>query len=188
MIRLTVPSIDEEDLQGVREVLSSGFLVQGARVASFEREIANYVGSRFAVAVANGTASLHLALLALGVGPGDVVITSAYSFVATANAIELCGAKPVFVDIQGDTFNLDPRHLGKVVEELMESQDTARRVKAILPVHSFGQIADMPEIMEIAERHGLPVVEDTGLCLRCQVVRSGGWQLGGPGMFQFSSS
>jgi dTDP-4-amino-4,6-dideoxygalactose transaminase len=185
MIRLTVPSIDEVDLQSVREVLSSGFLVQGARVASFEREIAKYVGSRLAVAVTNGTASLHLALLALGTGPGDIVLTSAYSFVATANAVELCGARPVFVDIRADTFNLDARHLKETIEEVVASRHTAGKVKAILPVHSFGQIADMPEILQIAERHGLPVVEDGACALGAKLFDRAAGSWGTLGCFSF---
>ena len=94
MIRLTVPSIEEDDLQAVREALASGFLVQGARVAAFEQAVAQRVGAAHAVAVSSGTAALHVALVALGVGPGDLVLTTAYSWIATANVIELAGAEP----------------------------------------------------------------------------------------------
>jgi dTDP-4-amino-4,6-dideoxygalactose transaminase len=165
MIRLTIPSIEEDDLQAVREALMSGYLVQGRRVAAFEETVAAYVSTRYAVAVSNCTAALHLALLALGVGPGDLVIVTAYSFVATANVIELCGAQPVFVDIQPDTFNLDPARLEEALHRLMADADTARRVKAILPVHTFGQMADMPAILELAGRYDLPVVEDAACAL-----------------------
>ncbi len=165
MIRLAAPSIEDDDLEAVREALASGFLVQGPRVAAFEQAVANYVGTQHAIAVSNCTAALHLALLALDVRPGDLVVTTAYSWVATANVIELCGAQPVFVDIQPDTFNIDPACLEIVLKRMMATADTARRVKAILPVHAFGQMADMPAIMELADHYHLPVIEDAACAL-----------------------
>ena len=185
MIRLTIPSIEEDDLQAVREVLASGYLVQGPRVAAFEQAVANYVGTKYGVAVSNCTAALHLGLLALGVQPGDLVIVTAYSFIATANVIELCGAQPVFVDIQPDTFNLDPNRLEETLNRLMASADTARRVKAILPVHTFGQMADMPAILELAGRYGLPVIEDAACALGATLHdrQAGSW--GVMGCFSF---
>lgn len=165
MIRLTVPSIAEDDLQAVSRVLRSGFLVQGEQVAAFERAVADLVGSKEAIAVSNCTAALHLSLLSLGVGAGDLVVVTAYSYVATANVIELCGARPVFVDIQPDTFNIDPAQLSETLASLMNSAETAPRVKAILPVHTFGQMADMPAILEIAGRYNLPVIEDAACAL-----------------------
>ena len=165
MIRLTIPSIEEDDLQAVREVLASGYLVQGPRVAAFEEAVADYIGTRYAVAVSNCTAALHLALLALDTRPDDLVIVTAYSFIATANVIELCGTQPVFVDIQPDTFNLDPNCLEEVLKRLMASSETARRVKAVLPVHTFGQIANMPAILELAGQYDLPVIEDAACAL-----------------------
>jgi perosamine synthetase len=165
MIRLTIPSIEEDDLQAMREVLASGYLVQGAKVASFEKTVADYVGTKYAVAVSSGTAALHLGLLAIPIQPGDLVVVTAYSFVATANVIELCGARPVFVDVQPDTFNMDPNCLEEVLNRLMANADTAHRVKAVLPVHTFGQMADMSAIMELTGRHGLPVIEDAACAL-----------------------
>lgn len=165
MIRLTIPSIEDDDLKSVSEVLASGYLVQGPRVEAFEQILCDYVGSKYAVAVSNGTAALHLSLLSLGVGPGDLVVVTAYSYVATANVIELCGAEPVFVDILPDTFNIDPKQLETTLFRLMESEETQSRVKAILPVHTFGQMAEMPVIMELAERYDLPVVEDAACAL-----------------------
>jgi perosamine synthetase len=165
VIRLTIPSIDEADFQAVHEVLASGYLVQGTRVAAFEEAVASYIGCKYAVAVSSGTAALHLALLALDVRPGDLVLVTAYSWISTANVIELCGAQPVFVDIQPDTFNLDPACLKRALERLMASPDTARRVKAVLPVHTFGQLADMPAILELSQRYELPVVEDAACAL-----------------------
>jgi dTDP-4-amino-4,6-dideoxygalactose transaminase len=160
MIRLTIPSIEDEDLRAVQEVLASGHLVQGPHAAAFEAQVAERAGTGFAVAVSNCTAALHLSLLALDVRAGDVVIVTAYSWVATANVIELCGAHPVFVDIRPDTFNMDPLVLESVLKRLMGNRETARRVKAILPVHAFGLMASMAEIMNLADRYGIPVVED----------------------------
>ncbi|MDQ3817294.1 MAG: DegT/DnrJ/EryC1/StrS family aminotransferase [Acidobacteriota bacterium] len=185
MIRLTVPSIGEDDLQGVSEVLRSGLLVQGQRVAAFERAVADYVGTEYAVAVSNCTAALHLALLSLGVQSGDLVIVTAFSYVATANVIELCGAKPVFVDIRPDTFNIDPDCLSEALGRLMTRPESRRRVKAILPVHTFGQMADMPAILEIANRYELPVIEDAACALGATLKsrQAGSW--GFVGCFSF---
>lgn len=165
MIRLTMPSIAEDDLQAVREVLASGHLVQGSHVAAFEQAVAQYVGCQYAVAVSNGTAALHLALLALDVRPGDIVLVTAYSWLSTANVIELCGAQSVFVDIQPDTFNINPACLDRALQRLMAVSATAQRVKAILPVHTFGQMANMPAILELANHYGVPVVEDAACAL-----------------------
>ncbi len=165
MIRLTIPSIEEDDLAAVREALATGFLVQGPRVAAFERAVADYLGVRHAIAVSNCTAALHLALLALDVRPGDLVIVTAYSYTATANVIELCAAQPVFVDIEPDTFNMAPDRLAETLARLATTAETRRRIKAILPVHTFGQPADMPAITAIADRYGIPVVEDAACAL-----------------------
>jgi dTDP-4-amino-4,6-dideoxygalactose transaminase len=185
MIRLTIPSIEEDDLQAVREVLASGYLVQGQRVAAFEQTVADYVGIKYAVAVSNCTAALHLALLALDVRPGDVVLVTAYSWPATANVIELCGAQPVFVDIQPDSFNIDPKCLESTLERLMAVRETAQRVKAILPVHTFGQLANMPAILEIANRYHVPVIEDAACALGAALngKQAGTW--GVMGCFSF---
>ncbi len=185
MIRLTIPSIEEDDLQAVREVLESGYLVQGPKVAAFEQAVAEYVGTKYAVAVSNCTAALHLALLALDVRPRDLVVVTAYSWPATANVIELCGAQPVFVDVKPDTFNLDPTRLEVTLQRLMANTETAHRVKAILPVHTFGQMADMPTIMELAGRYDLPVIEDAACALGATLNgrQSGAW--GVMGCFSF---
>ena len=185
MIRLNIPSIEEDDLYAVREVIASGYLVQGQRVAAFEQTVADYVGTQYAVAVSNCTAALHLALLALDVHPGDLVLVTAYSWVATANVIELCGAQPVFVDIKPDTFNMNPEALEAILTRLMSVSDTARRVRAILPVHSFGQMAEMPAIMELAGRYELPVVEDAACALGATLngQQAGSW--GTMGCFSF---
>ena len=185
MIRLTIPSIEEDDLQVTRETLSSGFLVQGARVAEFEKSIAAYVGVKHVIAVSNCTAALHLALLGLDVSAGDLVLVTAYSWIATANVIELCGAQPVFVDIQPDTFNMDPERLEDALKRLMSTAETTRRIKAILPVHTFGQMANMTAIMKIADQYGIPVIEDAACALgaKWEGRQAGTW--GVMGCFSF---
>jgi dTDP-4-amino-4,6-dideoxygalactose transaminase len=135
----------------IRDVIDSNAFAGGPFVAAFEREFAQYCGSAFAVGVGNGTDALWLSLLALGVGPGDEVITVPSTFIATAEAISCCAARPKFVDIDERTYTLDP--------SLLEAAITSN-TKAIIPVHLFGQCADMDPILEIADRRGIPVVED----------------------------
>jgi dTDP-4-amino-4,6-dideoxygalactose transaminase len=137
--------------EAVLKVLGSGRYILGEEVAAFEREFAAYCGARHAIAVNTGTSALNLSLLAEGVGPGDEVITVPFTFVATASAICYTGARPVFVDIDPVTFNMDPTKLEAAISP---------RTKAIVPVHLYGQMADMDPIMEIAGRHGVAVIED----------------------------
>ena len=185
MIRLTIPCLDATDFAAVEEVLASTYLVQGTRVAAFEVEMARRVGVAHAVAVSNGTAALHLALLALAVCPGDLVVVTAYSWPATANAVELCGARPVFVDIEPDTYNLDPVKLADTLRGLMGNRATAPRVRAIMPVHAFGQSADMSAILECADRHGLPVIEDAACAIGARWMDRPAGAMGRLGCFSF---
>src|SRR5262247_1001758 len=134
MIPITKPLVGEREAEAARRVILSGWITQGPEVAAFEREFARFVGAPHACAVSNCTMALHLALLALGVGPGDEVITVSYSFIATANAIRYCGALPVFVDIQPGTFNMDPDLIEAVITE---------RTRAILCVHQIGMPCDL---------------------------------------------
>ncbi|MDW8068669.1 MAG: DegT/DnrJ/EryC1/StrS family aminotransferase [Anaerolineae bacterium] len=151
MIPIAQPIIGEEEKQAVLEVLESGMLAQGPRVQVFEEAFAEYCGVKYAVATSSGTTALHVALLAHGIGPGDEVITTPFTFIASANSILYVGARPVFVDIDPATFNICP--------DLLEDAVTSR-TKAIMPVHLFGLPADMDPILEVAERHGLVVIED----------------------------
>lgn len=151
MIQIAQPLIGEEEKQAVLEVLGSGMLAQGPRVEAFEAAFAAMCGVKYAVATSSGTTALHTALLAHGVGPGDEVITSSFSFIATGNSILYVGARPVFVDIDPATYNLDPA--------LIEAAITPR-TRAIMPVHLFGLSCDMEAIMSLAARHGLAVIED----------------------------
>ncbi len=142
--------VREELLKAVDKVLASGQFILGPEVAAFEAEFANYCGSKFAVGVSNGTSALYLAVRALGIGAGDEVITVSNSFIATASAIVLAGAKPVLIDIAPD-LNLDVSKLEGAITS---------RTKAIMPVHLTGRVANMPEIMRIAKKRGIPVIED----------------------------
>ena len=135
----------------IRDVIDAGAFAGGPFVAKFEKEFAAYCGASHAVGVGNGTDALWFALLALGVGPGDEVITVPSTFMATAEAISYCGARPVFVDIDESIYNMDPALVEKAITP---------RTKAIIPVHLFGQCADMDPILAIGGRHGIPVVED----------------------------
>ena len=137
--------------QAVAGVLSSGQFIRGPEVARFEEELAKYVGTDHAIGVANGTDALQLAYMALGIGPGDEVITPAFTFIATAEAAAILGATPVFADIEPNSFNLDPA----CIEALITP-----RTKAIVPVHLFGRGAQMDTLLAIGQRHGLPVIED----------------------------
>src|SRR5512135_2749078 len=151
MISIAQPLIGEEEKQAVLQVLDSGILAQGPRVQAFEGAFAEMCGVSHAIATSSGTAALHVALLAHGIGPGDQVITTPFTFIASANSIHYTGARPVFVDIDSATFNLNP--------DLIETAITPR-TRAILPVHLFGLPCDMEEITAIAERHNLIITED----------------------------
>jgi perosamine synthetase len=170
MIPLARPVLGEPEERAVLEVLRSGQLSLGPRLAEFERGFAAAVGAPLASAVSSGTAGLHLALRALEVGEGDEVITSPFSFVASANAALYERARPVFADIDPVTLNLDPQAAAAAVGE---------RTRALLPVHIFGYPADMPAFERLAERHGLGIVEDA--CEALGAVHLDGTPVGGRG-------
>ena len=176
MIRLVVPEIGEEEIQAVIAVLRSGHLVQGEYVQEFERLVAEYVGVKHAVAVSSGTAALHLGLLSLGIGPGDEVIVPDFTFPATANVVELVGAKPVLIDIDISTYNLDVNQIRPAITP---------RTKAILPVHLFGQPADMEPILQIAREYGLLIIEDAACALGAEYRGRKCGAMGNLGCFSF---
>jgi dTDP-4-amino-4,6-dideoxygalactose transaminase len=150
-IPIANPIIEEEEIEEVVKVLKSGFIAQGPKVAEFEEIFAEFVGAKYAVATNSGTAALHVALLSCGIGEGDEVITTPFTFAATGNSILYTGARPVFVDIDSDTFNIDPAKIEEAITP---------KTKAIMPVQLYGQSAEMDKINEIAKKHDLYVIED----------------------------
>src|SRR5262245_28896634 len=166
-IPIAKPELGEEEAAAAREAILSGWVTQGPRVAAFEDAFAQYVGAPHACAVSNCTTALHLALHALGVGPGDEVVTVSHSFVATANVVVYCGARPVFVDIDPRTFNIDPARIEAAVTP---------RTKAIMPVHQMGLPCDLAAVLAVAQRHGLPVVEDAACAIGSELRVAGRWE------------
>jgi dTDP-4-amino-4,6-dideoxygalactose transaminase len=159
------PLIAREEIAQLVEAVESGWLTTGPKTLEFEAAIARYVGSQFAVGVNSCTAAMHLALVAMGIRPGDVVITSPITFPATANVIEHCGAQPVFIDVEPETLLLDVAALEKFLAAPERKDIDADRVKAILPVHFAGQPCDMDAIFALASRYGLAVIEDSAHAL-----------------------
>ena len=151
------PSLDQQEEEAVLSVLRSGWLTTGEVAAAFESEFAAIVGTRHALALNSATAGLHLALEAVGVGPGSVVLTTPYTFAATAEVVRYLGADPVFVDIDRATLNIDVQKLEEALETLAAS---GRRVSAIIPVHVAGLPCDLEAIEHLSLKHGVPVVED----------------------------
>ena len=167
MIPVARPWIGEAEAEAVRRPLLSGWVTQGPEVAAFEREFASCVGAKYACAVSSCTTALHLALLAVGVRPGDEVVTVSHSYIATANSVRYCGATPVFVDIQPETYNIDPG--------LIESA-ISPRTRAILCVHQMGMPCDLEAILEIAHRHSLSLVEDAACAIGSEVRWNNRWE------------
>ncbi|MGP8322233.1 MAG: DegT/DnrJ/EryC1/StrS family aminotransferase [Methanosarcinaceae archaeon] len=151
MIPIAKPLLGTDEVKAVTDSIMSGIIAEGPRVKDFEQMFANYIGVEHAIAVNSGTAALHTALLAHGINKGDEVITTPFTFIATSNSVLFTGARPVFVDIDGDTFNINP-------DAIMEK--ITKKTKAILPVHLYGHPAEMNAIMEIAEDHNLALIED----------------------------
>ena len=151
MIVIAKPIISKDESEAVVTVLNSGVLAQGKNVEEFEEDFAEFIGVRYAIATSSGTTALHIALLANEIGKEDEVITSPFTFIATANSIIYTGANPVFADIDEGSFNIDPNSIEKKITS---------KTKAIMPVHLYGQPCDMDSIMKLAEKHGLRIIED----------------------------
>jgi len=167
VIPIAQPALDEADAEAARRTVLSGWVTQGPEVAGFEREFARYVGAAYACAVSSCTAALHLALVGLGLGEGDEVITASHSFIATANSIRYCGATPVFVDIDPDTYNIDPNR----VEEAVTA-----RTRAVLAVHQIGMPCDLTGLLAVCDRHSLPLVEDAAPAVGSEIRIGGQWE------------
>src|SRR5512132_2141385 len=151
MIPIAKPLIGMEEERSILEVLASGQLVQGPKVREFEARFAEFCGAEHAIATSSGTTALHIAVLAHQIGPSNEIITSPFSFIASANCALYVGARPVFVDIEPDFYTIDP---AKIEERITE------RTKAIIPVHLYGQSCDMDVIVDIAQRYQLAIIED----------------------------
>ena len=150
-VPIAKPIIGDEEIENVVEVLKSGMIAQGPKVEEFEQKFADWVGADYGIAVNSGTAALHVALLSSGIGQGDEVITTPFTFIATGNSILYTGAKPIFADIDLKTYTINPDSIEKLISE---------NTKAILPVQLYGQASNMDRINEIAEKYGLIVIED----------------------------
>jgi dTDP-4-amino-4,6-dideoxygalactose transaminase len=167
VIPIAKPVLDDAEADAARRVVLSGWVTQGPEVAAFEGEFAASVGAAHACAVSSCTTALHLALLAVGVGIGDEVITASHSFIATANSIRYCGAAPVFVDIEPRTYNLDPQRVAAAVTP---------RTHAILAIHQMGMPCDLPALLAVASRHGIALIEDAACAAGSEICIDGRWQ------------
>ena len=175
-LKLQYAAIKDEVSKAIEQVCESQIFALGPAVAEFEKNVAAYCDSKFAIGVSSGTDALLIALMALGVGSGDEVITTPFTFFATAGSVVRVGAKPVFVDVDPDTFNIDPAAIEEKITE---------RTKAIIPVHLFGQMADMSAVNEIARRHNLAVIEDAAQAIGASRNGTKAGNFGDCGCFSF---
>ncbi|MBV8883692.1 MAG: DegT/DnrJ/EryC1/StrS family aminotransferase [Chroococcidiopsidaceae cyanobacterium CP_BM_RX_35] len=166
-IPITKPWLGEPETEATRRAILSGWVTQGPEVAAFEQEFAAYVGAKYACAVSNCTSALHLALLAVGVQPGDEVITVSHSYIATANSIRYCSAIPVFVDVEPQTYNINP---------VLIEEGISDRTRAILVVHQMGMPCELKAILDIARRYQLPVIEDAACAIGSEILWNGQWE------------
>ncbi len=175
-IPLAKPYFDSDEYSKVKEVLDSGWVSQGPMVKEFEENVADYLSVKYAIAVTNCTAALHLALLSIGIKKGDEVLVADFTFPATGHSVLYCGARPVFVDVKLNTYNIDA--------ELIEEKITDK-TKAIIPVHTFGQPAEMDKIIKIARNHNLKVIEDAACAFGAKYNNKYAGTIGDVGCFSF---
>lgn len=181
MIKLSQPTISEEAISRVNEILRSGQLVHGEECERFEQELSEFIGVKHAIVVANGTAALHLSLLALGIGPGDAVLIPDFTFVATANVVEMVGAKTIIVDVEKSTYNMDV----ELLEKQIKSWKGPEKLKAIMPVLEFGNPANLKMYRRIADRYGLYLVEDAACAIGSHDEECNAGSVGDLGCFSF---
>ncbi len=175
-VPLLRPYFDSDEIKEVQKVLDSGWVTQGPKVKEFEEKVAKYLGVKYAIAVTNCTAALHLSLLNIGVKAGDEVLVADYTFPATGHSVLYCNAKPVFVDIDPKTYNIDP--------DFIEEKIT-NKTKAIIPVHTFGQPVEMDKIIKIAKDHNLKVIEDAACAIGAKYKNTYAGTIGNTGCFSF---
>jgi len=178
-LRSQFRTIEKEARAAIDRVLASQRFILGPEVEALEQEISAYVGCKFGVGVSSGSDALLIALMVLGVGPGDEVITSPYTFFATGGAISRVGARPVYVDIEPNSFNIDPNKVESAI---------TKKTKAIIPVHLFGQGAEMKPILDAADRHGIPVIEDAAQAIGAEYQGRRLGSMGRIGCFSFFPS
>ena len=166
MIPIALPLLGDEEANAARDAVLSGWVSQGPQVAAFERDFAALVGAPYACAVSNCTTALHLALTALDIGPGDEVITASHSFIATANCVRYCGATPVFVDIDPDTYNIDADRVAEAITP---------RTRAIIAVHQMGMPCDLTVLTVLADRHGVVLIEDAACAAGSEFRENNQW-------------
>lgn len=176
MIPIASPQLGSEERAAVDRVLQSGIIAQGPEVAKFEDEFAKMCGVKYAVATSNGTTAGHLVMIASGIGPGDEVITTPFTFFATASVIIMAGAKPVFVDVEEDGFCLNPNQVESAITE---------KTKAIQPVHLYGELADMPSLLEISKKNNLVLIEDSAQAHSADSWDGKAGSFGNAGWFSF---
>ena len=176
MIPIASPQLGSEERAAVDRVLQSGIIAQGPEVAKFEDEFAKMCGVKYAVATSNGTTAGHLVMIASGIGPGDEVITTPFTFFATASVIIMAGAKPVFVDVEEDGFCLNPNQVESAITE---------KTKAIQPVHLYGELADMPSLVEISKKNNLVLIEDSAQAHSADSWDGKAGSFGNAGWFSF---
>ncbi|MFH2045568.1 MAG: DegT/DnrJ/EryC1/StrS family aminotransferase [Pseudomonadota bacterium] len=179
-------SIKEEILKITADIYESQYFILGPHVEKLENEIANYCSTKYALGVSSGTDALLLALMASGIGPGDSVLTSPYTFFATAGSIVRADAKPIFVDIDPDTYNISPEKILKTISSMGKNE--RKSLKAIMPVHLYGQCADMGAILEIAENNNLLVIEDAAQAIGSEYKKKRAGSFGDFGCFSFFPS
>jgi len=182
-IPLAMPSFDEREVEAVRRVLSSGWVIQGPEVEGFEKAIAELHQAHYCIAVSSGTAALHLCYLALGIGPGDAVFLPSFAWPSAANMAMVVGARPVFVDVLPDTYNINPADLEIKIHEFIKQK--RGRPRAIVPVHEFGLAADMNSILKISKKYRMDVIEDAACALGATYKGKPVGSLGRMGIFSF---
>ena len=173
------PDVSNVEISAVVRALKNTYLSRGPLVKEFEEKLARYVGTRYAVAVSSGTAALHLVVESLGIGRGDLVITTPISFIASSNCLLYVGAKPVFVDVDPVSLNIDPVLVEKKIIELRKNPRTRRRLKAILAVDIFGVPARWDKLERIAHRYRLKLIEDAGEAMGAELLVRGSWRKAG---------